>query len=126
MTPFYNIRNCDLAEWGERAKRGEIIILAMSPTTEGYRLDVKETPQLAKAKADPRIASLAKTVLKAPEIKPQEPQQAVKMVLCLDCGVEHEEGKECFICGPLIRAREGARANRRAYHLMKSGQRGEK
>ena len=66
---IYNIRNCDLAEWGERAKRGEIIILAMSPTTEGYRLDVKETPQLAKAKADPQIASLAKTVLKAPEIR---------------------------------------------------------
>lgn len=43
-------------------------------------------------------------------------------VTCLDCGTDHEAGKECPICAPLLRALNFARERRRDYGRRKAQQ----
>jgi hypothetical protein len=47
------------------------------------------------------------------------------MVTCLDCGVEHQADKECWICGPVSRAFVNFRKNKREYAMTMSASREE-
>ena len=50
------IRKSELAEYGDRAKRGELLIHGMAVTPNGYRLSLSLTPRMVDALAHPPLS----------------------------------------------------------------------
>lgn len=120
--PIYEIHRHELAAYGDRQRKGEILITGMTLTAGGYRLQIVETSRLADAMKLPPLAPAQEPKTPVIEAKAQETATPKVMVTCHDCQTEHPEGQDCPICSPLARAAIAARARRRAYHLWKKGE----
>jgi len=91
-------------------KEFEISVCKVLAGNKGYSITYTDKPEPKPCLPMPEI--------KTPPAKPQEATEPVKTVVCMDCGVEHEEGKPCFICEPLARAMQSFRQNKREYAIV--------
>ena len=114
-----NLSGCRVEERHER------VAPALQQTQRAVEAD--ELTQTAGVEpAAPTILAHGTTSTSLPPALPAEPPTAAErvplMVVCQDCGVEHEEGVECSICGPLVRMLAISRERRKAWHLYKKGE----
>ena len=70
--PLYEIHKHELAAYGERQRRGELLIHGMAVTPTGYRLHLTMTPRVADAVKSTRFAPT--TPLPRPDPKPPLPE----------------------------------------------------
>ncbi len=68
--PLYEIRKSELPFYGERQRRGELLIPGMTVTPNGYNLQIVETPRVADALAHPPLPPVQP--VKVPQIKRSE------------------------------------------------------
>ena len=73
--PLYEIRKSELPFYGERQRRGELLITGMTVTPNGYKLQIIETPRVADAMKHPPLPPVQQP--KTPPAAPQARETAV-------------------------------------------------
>ena len=147
--PLYEIHKHELAAYGERQRRGELLIHGMAVTPTGYRLHLTMTPRVADAMKFPSLAP--KPEAKTPPATPQAQETAspkplpssdtwtsplregrerpegvsapvMEPLCCPFCTNQLETDGTCSICHRMAKIAGAAAERRRAWHIFKKGQ----
>ena len=118
---MYEIQKSELAFYGERQRKGEILISGMSVTQNGYKLQIVETPRMADAQKIPPLPAVQPIKTQPEPAKAQEtPSQETPS--CPFCTAPLELDGTCSICNRMAKIAGAAEERRRAWHLFKRGE----